>query len=187
MKFYNLGLQTQGSRYYLEPISGSLVQTPVAHTNHKATHPEKLNKSLLLCHQPYGLNSQPVLPNPKPALATCLHNLSKRATRLIWLWRSNLFWLAHLYASFSKPCLEDSSVAIELFRQETAALPQNTLCLPRSLFAASSSRRFADTGVLFIGVFLPARSMHAWIIEDGRQPDFDDPMWVNFQPVAALC
>jgi len=40
--------------------------------------------------------------------------------------------------------------------------------------------------VIFIGVFLPSKSMHAWIIEDGIQPDPSDTMWINFQPVAVL-
>lgn len=28
--------------------------------------------------------------------------------------------------------------------------------------------------------------MHAWIVEDGKQPDPFDDMWINFQPVAAI-
>jgi hypothetical protein len=48
------------------------------------------------------------------------------------------------------------------------------------------SRKFADMGVVLIGVFLPSRSLHAWIIEDGMQPDSSDKQWINFQPVAAV-
>jgi len=40
--------------------------------------------------------------------------------------------------------------------------------------------------VIFIGVFLPSNTMHAWIIEDGKIVDPYDGIWLNFQPVAAL-
>ena len=187
MKFFNLGLQDGSSGYFLDRFLGSLLQTSSPQIQVDMHFPEKLKRNLTLCSQPYLLDRQ----SPKPPYSmtgdsSCVH-LTKRASRLMRLCRSNLFWLAHQYASFSKPLLQDSSEAIALFRKETTQFPQNTLCLPRSLFASSASRRFAEAGVLFIGVFLPSRSMHAWILEDGRQPDADDQMWINFQPVAALC
>jgi hypothetical protein len=187
MNFYNVGLQNNSSSYFLDRVLGSLVRMPSSRMHNNVALPEKLKENLILCNQPYFLARPSVDSQSEVTSIPNRFPLCKRATHLIWLCRSNLFWLAHRYASFYKPCFEDSSAAIALFRQRTAAFPQNTLCLPRSLFAASASRRFAKTGVLFIGVFLPSRSMHAWIIEDGRQPDFEDPMWVNFQPVAALC
>jgi hypothetical protein len=189
MKFFAIGLHKKSSTFILEQIFGSLLQVPNPQKKRidNLQFPEKLKRNLTLCSQPYLLERQsPKAPYSMTGDSSYLH-LTKRASRLVRLWRSNLFWLAHQYASFSKPVLQDSSEAIALFRKETKEFPQNTLCLPRSLFAASASQRFADTGVLFIGVFLPSRSMHAWILEDGRQPDADDQMWINFQPVAALC
>jgi hypothetical protein len=187
MQFFNLGLQNESSGYFLERFFGSLIQTSSPHVHVKNNFPDKLKRNIILCNQPYLLDRQsPKTPYSMTGDSSCVH-LTKRASRLVRLWRSNLFWLAHQYASFSKPLLQDSSEAIALFRKETPQFPQNTLCLPRSLFAASASRRFAEAGVLFIGVFLPSRSMHAWILEDGSQPDADDQMWINFQPVAALC
>ena len=187
MKFYNLGLQDHSTNYFLDRISGSLVQIPTMHNSRKEAFPEKLNQSLGLCHQPYGLNWEPFHSTPIASSTPCAQNLSTRARRMVQLCRSNFFWLASLYGSLVRPRFEDCSSAIAFFRQQKFAFPQHTLCLSRSLFAASASRRFAEAGVLFIGVFLPSRSMHAWIIEDGRQPDIDDSMWLNFRPVAAFC
>ena len=63
---------------------------------------------------------------------------------------------------------------------------QRNLCLPRSLFAACTSKTFKKEGTLFIVVFLPSRAMHAWIIEDGKQPDFFDDIWICYQPLAIM-
>ena len=40
--------------------------------------------------------------------------------------------------------------------------------------------------MIFIGVFLPTKLMHAWIIESGELADQFDDIWINFQPVAAI-
>ncbi len=63
---------------------------------------------------------------------------------------------------------------------------QSNLCMPRTLFAATTSKSFSKNGVIFIGVFLPSRSMHAWIIENKKQPDIADDIWICYQPLAML-
>lgn len=63
---------------------------------------------------------------------------------------------------------------------------QHVLCLSRSIFAATTSKRFKDYGSMFIGVFHPSRHMHAWIIEDETNPCWFDNEWINFQPVAIM-
>jgi hypothetical protein len=60
---------------------------------------------------------------------------------------------------------------------------QQILCLPRSIFIATTSRRFKQYGVLFIGAFLPTVRMHAWIIEDGMPADCFDKQWIHYNPV----
>jgi hypothetical protein len=187
MKLYNLGIKIQSEEYLLDRISGSLVQMPAKRGRTNKALPEKLNECLSFCHQPYALKRQLVDSTSSSSVPFCQKNLSARAAWLVKLSRSNFFWLASFYASVGRPHFEESSSAIAFFRQQMFAYRQDTLCLSRSLFAASTSKRFADAGVLFIGVFLPSRCMHAWIIEDGRQPDCQDSMWVNFRPVAAFC
>jgi hypothetical protein len=60
-------------------------------------------------------------------------------------------------------------------------------CLQRCLSVAKTSSSFQKSGVIFIGALLPLREMHAWIIEDGQQPDNEDRDWINFTPLLALC
>lgn len=83
------------------------------------------------------------------------------------------------------PIFDTAEQAI-LFYRKLFPNKQQNLCLPRSLFAACTSKTFKRDGALFIGVFLPSRAMHAWILEDGKQPDQYDYMWICFQPVAVL-
>ena len=188
MKLYNLALRDSKSSYFLDRFSGSLIQISDSFLKPNSTLPEKIKHNLDFCNEPYLLNNKTIEINK-----TLQYNdsksisLSRIASRIIYLCRANLFWLAHKYVSFLKPSFESSMEAICFFRKQTTSLPQSSLCLPRSLFAASASRRFAESGVIFIGIFLPTRSMHAWVIENGQQPDCDDSMWVNFRPVAALC
>ncbi len=80
---------------------------------------------------------------------------------------------------------EDSRYAIRVFH-DIFPENQNTLCLPRSIFAATTSRRFHKNGAMFIGVFHPSRHMHAWIIEDEQNPCPFDTMWLHFSPVSIM-
>ena len=63
---------------------------------------------------------------------------------------------------------------------------QQTLCLPRSVFIATTSRRFKQHGTLFIGAFLPTVRMHAWVVEDGMPADSFDNQWIYYRPVLML-
>lgn len=63
---------------------------------------------------------------------------------------------------------------------------QRVLCLPRAIFIATTSRRFKEHGVLFIGAFLPTVRMHAWVVEDGMCADIWDNQWFCFQPVMMI-
>ena len=63
---------------------------------------------------------------------------------------------------------------------------QDTLCLPRSIFVATTSSRFRNFGILVIGAALPSRHMHAWVMEDGRNAWRNDSYWINYIPVAIM-
>ena len=188
MRFHSLGIQAASSCYTLQQMTGCLLESHNTRIIGKtANFPEKLRKALFVCRVPYlAEQSRNYLPE-HPTAPWRAEQVLRRARLLISLCRANCFWLACKYASFGSHGFEDSAAAIAFFRMHTSRSQQNSLCLPRSLFAASTSQRFKASGVLFIGVFLPSRAMHAWIIEDSRQPDADDSMWINFRPVAAVC
>lgn len=63
---------------------------------------------------------------------------------------------------------------------------QNLLCLPRSVFAATTSRRFRKEGAMFIGAFHPSRRMHAWVIEGTTNAYRHDYYWTNYTPLCIM-
>lgn len=80
-----------------------------------------------------------------------------------------------------------SRYAIDIFNKiYSDPLQQRTLCLPRTLFVIATSKSFKKNGTAFIGVFLPSRKMHAWVIESGCNPDSLDEIWLSYQPVVAI-
>lgn len=93
--------------------------------------------------------------------------------------------LARMYVRKKYALYTSARDAVEFYRMNVIG-DQDRLCLPRTLFAAKTSARFKEEGVLFIGVFLPARSLHAWIFEDGSIVDERDTIWVNYHPVALI-
>lgn len=106
------------------------------------------------------------------------------AKTLVWLHKHfywGLLWISKLRISV----FANSEDAISVFCK---IIPhnQNNLCLPRSIFAATTSKRFRKEGVIFLGVMHPSRHMHAWIIEDGFNPYKYDMIWTNFSPVALI-
>jgi len=186
MKFYDIPLIKGGDSYSLSPFFGHLMKSAVLlHSSASEKNPSKLESILYYCLNPYELGSfcAPI----KAKDAGVDHKAAAVSLdRILRLCRCN-FWLAWRYASSLEPRFENAREAIEFFNERTSHLNQNALCLPRSLFSAAQSQTFSDNGAILIGVFLPSRSMHAWIIEKGCQPDQGDRVWVNYRPIAALC
>ena len=69
---------------------------------------------------------------------------------------------------------------------ETHIKNKNDLCLQRSLLIMKTSKSFKKNGVLFVGASLPSGKMHAWIIENGVQPDRLDRNWIMYKPLLAI-
>lgn len=103
---------------------------------------------------------------------------------LIWLYRHfypGLWLLSHLRLGV----FDNATDAIDAF-VKIHPKDQKVLCLPRSIFAATLSRRFRKEGTMFIGAFLPSRHLHAFIIEGGKNPCRFDAGWTNYTPVAIM-
>lgn len=186
MKLYHLPIKSSNNTFKLDSLSGSLMSfnsDSVKTSN--SIFPDKLLKALSECNNPYLLDSK---------IYEITHsidsksNFNKKSITIIKQITRMSFWLGYKTAPIicSKK-FENTKIAIDFFRIKTQIKSEDILCLPRSIFAAASSKTFEKNGVIFIGVFLPSNSMHAWIIEDGVQPDPWDTIWTNFQPVAAIC
>ncbi len=183
MPIHQLCLTHNEKTYSFEPFTGLLLTHPRAEVPlEPPTTPPRIQAALVLNDEPYTLRPCSA-PTPVPTRIPWW--VVHYAHLLVYTCRLS-FALGRLLAKLGPAVHADATEAILAFRKIFPAEAQQELCLPRSLFAAATSRKFRDHGVVFIGVFLPSRSMHAWVIEDGRQPDPFDGIWLNQCPIAAL-
>ena len=180
--FQSLPIFIKNSCYFFEPITGSLfvINRESQNKMQKILIP-KLAHANEFCTQPYTLTNKHI-----NKLIVYVSPLAIwYAKLLVWLCKHSFFW-GRCFAKIGWSCFATTEEAICAFRQIFPFMQQDELCYPRTLFAASLSKTFKANGCIFIGIFLPSKSMHAWIIEKDTQPDPYDNMWINFQPVAAL-
>lgn len=107
----------------------------------------------------------------------------KAYIKLLILCYKKCYPLLILFSKFRFNIFENSEIAIKVFC-ESYPKNQNKLCLPRSIFAATTSKKFQKDGILIIGIFHPTRHMHAWIIENNINPYIYDSNWINYKPIA---
>jgi hypothetical protein len=184
MKITKLPIYRDDKSYMFEPYTGLLLERKSnTKLDFKTNLDTKVSFALKLNDKPYTLEK------PRKHETTLINTSKIRyqlyAKLLIRTCKVS-FLFTRILTIFRFPFFENSTEAIIAFRKIAPVSIQNDLCLPRALFAAVTSKKFKEKGVVFIGVFLPSKSMHAWVIEDGVQPDPYDDLWVNFQPVAAI-
>lgn len=103
----------------------------------------------------------------------------------VWMYRHfyfGLFILSHLRLNVFESSLDATNEFCRIIGEEQ----QRNLCLPRSIFGATTSKRFKKEGVLFIGVFPPSRQLHAWIIEGNYSGWNHDYLWINYTPISIM-
>lgn len=129
----------------------------------------------------------------QPTLYAPLKSISHK--RVLTMYAKSLTWLCrHCYPIaywtskvVSLNAFANAQQAILFYRHiYPSAEEQRRLCLPRAIFAATTSRNFKKRGAMYIGAFLPSTQMHAWIIEDNQQPDMWDNEWICYKPVYML-
>lgn len=182
LKVIPLPIYSNGIHYTFEPFSGLLLSKTGIITYQTSGHDSKLDFFLGLNHQPYKLSCNSFERKSIRKGNGLLHFYVILLTKIV---RLN-FSLGRVLTVFGRPIFSNSNEAIAYYRKNIYPNQQNDLCLPRTLFAAATSKKFKESGVIFIGVFLPSKSMHAWIIEDGALTDPEDGIWLNYQPVATL-
>lgn len=149
--------------------------------------PSKIQDIADRCANPYLLappsGESPVTPFSPSSQKTKKLGV-KFAGKLIRLSRVQ-FLCARFYASWRIPLFATAREATLFFRQYARG-DQEELCLARALFAAKTSKNFDEHGAVVIGIFLPSRAMHAWVIEGNEVADPYDKIWINYQPLAIL-
>jgi len=96
------------------------------------------------------------------------------------------YFLLYLFSHLRLNLFEDAQQASFAFQQIIHTKTQNLLCLPRSVFIATTSKRFKEHGTMYIGIFWPSRNLHAWVIEDHMQTDEWDNSWILYQPLIMM-
>lgn len=104
---------------------------------------------------------------------------------LVWTARY-CYPLIYLLSHLRLNMYDDAQQASWVFQQCTKGMQQKLLCLSRSIFIATTSKRFKEHGTMYIGIFLPSRNMHAWVIEDNLQTDEWDNYWILYQPLIMM-
>lgn len=63
---------------------------------------------------------------------------------------------------------------------------QDRLCLPRSIFSMTTSKEFKSNGVFIVGIFLPSKHLHAWVMENDKNTFRYDNIWINYSPLLII-
>lgn len=173
--------------FELGSVWGSLLCRSVSSPLRTSQLPCKVEKAIALCNDPYQLMKRGADGAVCDAsqLSLGVKVKAKGIARRLVRYSQFQFLLARVYASWRQPLFENAKDANIFFRRYTDG-DQTELCFARALFIAKTSRNFRSEGVVIIGVFLPSRSMHAWVIERGEVADLFDDIWINYQPVAIL-
>jgi hypothetical protein len=184
LSIYSIAKTYLGKGWAIHPLSGSLLKFAESDlVKFKSTQiPPKVLLALDFCNNPYKL-SPPIYFDESIA---CYNDKKIESVyRKLSYLRRKSFFLSIIYAGIRKKLYPDSISAMNALAR---ILPSHDseACLQRALTVAKTSKKFKSHGVLFIGAQLPLKSLHAWIIEDGVQPDAQDRQWINFLPLIAL-
>ena len=184
LRIYSIAKPYSGSGWAIHPFSGSLLKFSESDVSkfESTQIPTKVLLALDFCNNPYKL-SPPLFLDESIGYYndTKIESVYRHLSYL----RKKSFFLSLIYAGIGKRLYPDSISAMKAL---TRKLPSHDTeaCLQRALTVAKTSKKFKSHGVLFIGAQLPLKSLHAWIIEDGVQPDAQDRQWINFLPLLAL-
>jgi len=184
MKWVPIPIKRENLAFFMCPWTGTLLVERDQDVEKHIEIPSKLKQILTACDYPYSLQPNSNF-QEKWDIQHKDRNCQKYANTLLKLCRINLF-MARLYSSFASISFPNSRTAISYYRDNMNNLDQAKACLPRSLFALKTSKEFRTSGALIIGIFLPSRAMHAWIIENNMNADPLDKIWTSYQPVAAI-
>ena len=185
LKFYSLASTYSESGWAILPLSGTLINFPDSKVPlfRAKNLPAKVSSALDLCMDPYRLSPTPEIPQVYNVDAELI--IKNIYARQSYLRRKN-FFLSVLYSRIRKPLYETSAEVFSAIDRQFPEEQFSESCLQRTLTVIKTSKKFKTHGVLFIGAQIPLKNMHAWIIEDGVQPDKTDRRWINYLPLLAL-
>lgn len=187
LKHLQLPYCQDGYTWFISPYSGSLIRERRARTTTRSSLPDKVAQAMSYCTNPYLCESDETSEKENLAIDERVFKRLNHLHRILVHLGNRRFFLARHYANYCKfmfGTTADSMRAIARIGLQKEE--KGSLCLQRTLLAVKTAKSFQDSGVLFIGAFLPTTNMHAWIIENGAQPDPQDREWILYRPLLAL-
>jgi len=184
LKHIELPFKSRNTTWSICPYTGSLLQEDTTILKQQINIPDKVARALEYCNYPYSCK---VNIEPKLCLSeTKINQLNKMSEKILQIGNKR-FYMTRLYSCIKNKLFKNTGEAISCINSLSINKKlRHQLCLQRAFLASKVSESFDDKGVIFIGAFLPTGDMHAWIIEDGMQPDPEDRIWINYRPLLAF-
>jgi len=183
LRFHRLPYHDGNSLWEISPRNGSLLRSE--HPSFKTKElPLKVTQSIECINYPYKIkwHNIPLINEISKEDKIQINKYNKFFFKL----SNNRFFLSIIYSFVNAKKFQTTREAFSYI----STLPNHKYgsenCFQRSLLAAKISASFKKKGVLFIGAELATYNMHAWIIEDKEQPDFEDRVWINYRPLLAI-
>lgn len=184
--FLHLAISYKEKNYKFMPLWGFLCCPKRETSSNKLKRyirkKEKLKRNLDVVSNPYNAH---IVRGDRSKETRIPSIIRWYAKLLVWLYENFYFGL-YLLSRLRLNLYDNSVEATDVFCEIIKGKKQKTLCLPRSIFAATTSKLFSKKGTLFIGVFLPSHHMHAWVIEEDKNSCRYDTKWINFTPVSVM-
>jgi len=179
------------NRWTISPLNGGLYKHPINVDQKKQVIRckdnaiiDKISNALYLVDNPYELVPVPLKSNLnkekiRNKQAEVIYSILRRIG-------NKNFLTSLIYSFLRKEIFDHTQEAFDFLATLPSESDIDENCLQKSLFVAKTSRSFRENGVIFIGAHIPTSQMHAWVIENNRQYDTIDRVWVNYTPLLAI-
>lgn len=174
--YYSKIINFDNKSYFFKASKGSLYE----YIDCEESPSIRFEQLCSIVNNPYLLDARPKSYVEYISIITCCY-----AKLITWLC-THFYFGAYLLSFLRLPIFEDAGVANIAYRKILTGNDQSKLCLPRSIFIATTSKRFRNFGTMYIGCFFPSRNMHAWVIEDNMHADIYDKYWILYTPVTVM-
>ena len=183
LRFHRIPYWDGSHCWEISPLTGSLLKSKHNFATTKV-FTKKIQSSIYYINNPYEIvwehNKENLIINEDLFLKI------KSFNKKLFTIGNSQFIRSILYSYFQYKVFEKTKDAFSYIADLEDHKYGSENCFQRTLLAAKTSKTFKKDGVLFIGAELSSFNMHAWIIENNSQPDFEDRAWINYRPLLAI-
>ena len=183
LRFYKLPYFDGKFTWEVSYLSGNLLRSEHP-SNNSMNLTKRLEKAIHYINNPFQIKWDFL---PKYRETSFLQNKKIISyNRILFKLGNSKFLLSIFYSYFNSNIFETTKESFSFISNLSEHKYGSENCFQRCLLAAKISKSFKKNGFIFIGAEISTLNMHAWIIEDGEQPDFEDRVWINYQPLLAI-